>query len=774
MNQSKILVLIPKVIIWLCLAVILFSPLYVSSHLFFPFIVTKTLVFNIAVEVMVLAFLFLASISGDYKIRINLAVILVAVYIILSFISSLAGDNFYRSFWSNNERSEGLLLLLHLFLFLVVLSSFFRKIKSWLLVFDTFFFASFLVALIALGQYFKLDWLFASGDGQRLAGTIGNAGYMAGYLVFAVFLGLLLVFKRKTIYLKIYYLIVMALEVFIIFGTGTRGGMLALLLGAFLFVLYLLFFYFKNKYLKLAGVVVILLALGLPLVVFANKDSHWVKSNFALNRLSTISATTVTAQYRFMTWQAAWQGFKKKSVLGWGQENFYQPFDKYFNPKIFRHGGSVVWYDRAHNIVFDRLVTGGILGLLSYLALLFVPCYFLWRQRAKKEPEAGNDQEKKGKRYFIQVIFSLIVLAYFIQNLFIFEALATYIPLFLVLSFIGLFGWSYDWQPLASRRVKLAFFIFWLIVFLPILYFVNLKPLNANLTLTKALSSQDLSVSERIDLFKQVLSQQTPGNQEYRRQLFNLLEALITQKFPDKKVISDLADFTGSELNKQIAENPHSVSNYLLLMRFNSSMFSQTGNLDYLNKNLDLFDQAKELSPARQVIYFEIGYSYIAMGNYFKQTSQGEMAQKYYDLAVDNFRYALELNDTNFESYRQLISALIYAGKNQDVLDFIDQMNQKEKEKIMDDYDHTSFFTSVINIGVSVKNYQIARSMAQKLIEIDPKNPLYYVQLALAEAYLGNNNEAITVAQKVAEFGDDYKKQSEDFIQKVKAGDFSK
>jgi len=131
-----------------------------------------------------------------------------------------------------------------------------------------------------------------------------------------------------------------------------------------------------------------------------------------------------------VTWQGAYEGFKDKPLLGYGYENFYQVFDKNFNSVIYRKAGSVVWFDRAHNMIFDRLITGGLIGLLFYLSLLFTPLFFLWRHFRRN---------KTSKGYFIPVIFSLMILSYFIQNMFIFEALVTYIPLFIVLAFMSQF-----------------------------------------------------------------------------------------------------------------------------------------------------------------------------------------------------------------------------------------------------------------------------------------------------------------------------------------------
>ena len=220
-----------KGLIWFCLAVILFSPLYISSHLFFPFIVTKTIVFMIATEVMFVVYLLLAWKDSEYRLRVNMVVVLIAIYIGVLTLASALGNDFYRGFWSNNERSDGILLLIHLFLLSWVLTSFFRKIKDWLVVFDVFLVASFCVSVVALDQFFGWNHFLASSNGARLAATIGNAGYVGGYMVFGVFVALFMLFKRKNIPLKFWYGFLVLLEMFIALQSQTRGAMIALGIG---------------------------------------------------------------------------------------------------------------------------------------------------------------------------------------------------------------------------------------------------------------------------------------------------------------------------------------------------------------------------------------------------------------------------------------------------------------------------------------------------------------------------------------------------------------
>ena len=114
-----------------------------------------------------------------------------------------------------------------------------------------------------------------------------------------------------------------------------------------------------------------------------------------------------------------------------------------------------------------------------------------------------------------------------------------------------------------------------------------------------------------------------------------------------------------------------------------------------------------------------------------------------------------------------MANSLIYAGRNKEVMALFDQMDQAGVK-----YGKIGFLVEIINTSVSIKNYQMVKLAAGELIDLDADNPQYYVQLALAQASLGEDDQAIKTAEKVGEFSEDYRKQSEDFIEKIKRGEF--
>ena len=749
-----------KYIIWAGLLGICFIPLIVRNGYFFPYIVPKTLAFRITIEVIFLAFLGLAVIKKEYRPKLNLVLVLFFVYITAVFLSSILGGSFYYSFWSNNERSEGLLLLLHLFLFLVVLTGFLRRLKDWLIIFETFFISGLLVSLVALGQYFNLSWVLGSSGGIRLASTIGNAGYVAGYLIFNIFFGLFLFFFRKNKYLRGYYLLSIILQMFIVLNTLSRGGMLALAFALAVFVGYLVFFYLEsNKLVRNTGIIILLLTILLAGLVFFNRQANWVKNNPVLDRIASISVEATTAQNRLMTWQSAYQGFKEKPILGYGYENFYQVFDKYFNPKIYRHVGSVVWFDRAHNIIFDRLITGGLIGLFLYLSLLFLPLYYLWKFFRQNKTASG---------YLIPVIFTLVMLAYFIQNLFIFEALVTYIPLLLILAFVSQFCPSWQGKFSQSKKPYLVLLTIGIIIFLPILFMVNIKPAAANKGLIRAMIKvQTGKYQEAYDQFVEVLEKGAFNNQEYRERFSEFVIRGINIQEVDEDWKRTAALKAEQEFNKQIEEKPKQTRNYLIFMRLLNRTYQF--NLERLNKSLALADKAMKLSPTRPQTYYEVGYTQIYLGKYYQSLGQTEQAEYFFNQSVVNMQKAIDLNDQVIESYVNMIMILLAVDQSEQVQFYLDKM-----DRLSLDYHYEKPLTMLANSAIQAENYQWTKKFYKELTELVPDKPEYWINLALSYAHLGQREQAIRIAEKMKEFGEEYIKQSEKFIQDILAGKFEK
>ena len=125
----------------------------VSSSMFFPFITGKNFSFRIITEVMTALWLILMLFDARYKPRKSWVLAMLAIFVGIVALSSIFGENFYRSFWSNYERMEGLVTYLHLLAYFLVLAGMLKTEKVWNWLFNTSLFASVIIAFTAFSNY---------------------------------------------------------------------------------------------------------------------------------------------------------------------------------------------------------------------------------------------------------------------------------------------------------------------------------------------------------------------------------------------------------------------------------------------------------------------------------------------------------------------------------------------------------------------------------------------------------------------------------------------
>jgi len=136
---------------------------------------------------MTALWLILLLFDAKYKPRKNWVLVMLAIFVGVVALSSVFGENFYRSFWSNYERMEGLITYLHLLAFFLVLAGTMKTERVWNRLFNTTLFAS---AIVAFYGVFQLFGILKTHQGNRLDATLGNASYLAVYMVFHIFLAM--------------------------------------------------------------------------------------------------------------------------------------------------------------------------------------------------------------------------------------------------------------------------------------------------------------------------------------------------------------------------------------------------------------------------------------------------------------------------------------------------------------------------------------------------------------------------------------------------------
>src|SRR3990167_9163107 len=101
-------------IVFTGLFLIPFVPFSVSSAFFFPFITTKAFVWRSIVEIIFAAWVLLVLSDASYRPRRSIIFYSVFGFIAVIGLADIFSVAPIKSFWSNFERMEGYITLLHL------------------------------------------------------------------------------------------------------------------------------------------------------------------------------------------------------------------------------------------------------------------------------------------------------------------------------------------------------------------------------------------------------------------------------------------------------------------------------------------------------------------------------------------------------------------------------------------------------------------------------------------------------------------------------------
>ncbi len=709
-----------------------FLPLLVTNSLFFPFITGKNFAFRIIVEIVFVLWALLAMYEPKYRPRFSFILVALVTWAGIILAADLGGLNPMKSLWSNYERMEGFVAIFHVVLYVYVLGHMLNTEKLWYYFFNTTLGAASLVACYAL---FQLGGAIQINQGGvRIDATLGNAAYFAVYMLFHSFIAGFMAVRAKTRNVRIMYGVLSLVFVSLLILSGTRGTTLGLVGGALVTLGYITLFSrgaVLARKIGLGALVALVLLVGL----FINfRQAEIIQKNPTIARIANISLQAGDA--RFIIWGMALEGVKERPLLGWGQENFNYVFNKYYDERLH---SEEPWFDRVHNIFFDWLIAGGILGLLSYFAIFFSALYYVavrpridaWK---KREDSAGFTVLEQG------VLFGLLV-GYMIHNIFVFDNIISYLFYGTILAYIHsrvMYPRAFKEQVIISPLIlEKVIAPVCAVVLLVTIYVVNVPSLLAAGDIIKGFQSQ--TIEGRLSAFKTALSRGSFGDQEIREQLTRLTQdALQQQQIPEdmKKKFRDLTD---AELGKQLESTPNDAR----IRVFVASFYRLTGKLDMAQEELK---KALILSPKKQQIMFETGLSRLQGGDKVK--------------ALEVFKKAYELAPGYTSARMYYAGAALYVG-DQALFD----------ELIVDEY-KDSFYTNdfIFRAAYETKNYALVKNILERRVADAPSDVQLRGSLATVYYESGDTEGSIKVLEQAAKDFPDYKKQIEDHIVEVRAG----
>lgn len=272
-----------------------------------------------------------------------------------------------------------------------------------------------------------------------------------------------------------------------------------------------------------------------------------------------------------------------------------------------------------------------------------------------------------------------------------------------------------------------------------ILYFANVRPILAGVTLIDALQSQQEGLEKNLSYLNKTIEYGTFGNGEAREQLIQMAARVQGLAGASEEIKRKFFEKARSEMLLHIEKNPKDARYELFLGAFLNKFGRYEEALAHLNRAL-------ELSPKKQSIFFEIASSYIGLGD--NKKALGKMKEAYEE-------------DKSFPDVQLLYGVVaLYVG--QDAL----------AEKLITPIYGTMMFPDdrIINAySVRGEFWKVAQLWKMR-VDGNPNNPDFRVSLAAAYLKTGERGKSVLELKKAGELKPEIKPQIDYYIKEIEAG----
>jgi len=714
---------------------------FVFKNLLFPFITSKQIPFNILIEVLLIFWLsFILKYPGYNPFRNPLQKNLVSFGLLAFFaimvLSCITGVDFNLSFWGDIERMLGAFHILHFFGFYLILITVFRDWNDW---------KAILIWSLVLSVFLSLKGL----SGPEYS-TLGNSSYVSGFLIFNIYFAFILFVKEKNSALRWLYLLPLLFVLPAFSKANISGGFVGLGLSVPV-VLFLYAILQKNKKIKIASSVVLVLLIALITGLFAYRSSAFVQGNSFLQRtVGDINFKKNTFQTRLISWRAAAKDFKEHPFLGVGHGNYAIVFDKYFDPVFLNYTDQETYFDRAHNNIIDIASTTGVIGLLAYLSIfVFVLCYLIRTYRSGK---IGLTEFS-----LLAGLFS----AYFIQNLAVFDSLATYIMLMTTLAYVhwlnrddGILDVKNPELNITESGREAYALVIAGAVLMSVAFQYNIRPwqmLVATIDGQRQWSQGDFLGT--YEAYRGALKNDTVLDRDSRTSFVRIIISSpnVLGKL-EKSKAEEVINFAVKHAELNVEYNKGDSLNQMVLAQlYNTAASFYSGTPDkysfYSNRALDAINLSISASPGRVPTYYQKAQIQITQGD-----NEG---------ALETLKFADSLNLKYYESTCYIAKTLIFYKRESEAEAYLDRcIDGGGAQKLSP----PALISEIIKKYSKKEDWIRVVKLSAALAGLEPNKADNWIKLASAYKKINDFENAKIAAEKAAEVDPKIKADAERFI----------
>lgn len=368
----------------------------------------------------------------------------VFLFLFAAFLSMVFSIKPYVSYQGQYIRSIGFITYLYLFLIYFLSSQLFRdknKIDVVILLMELTGAAA---AMYAFIQYAHIDPFDTPlNAGTRPVSTFGHNTFAAGFMVMVFPFSVIRIFRSAKPYTGLLLSLILAGGIIITQSRGAYAAALAVI------IIILVCYPFTHKpdavkfrkslkinlfIIGVAAVVLMLLILLIPSNPFVNK---------------LMSITELTKSSRWLLWRDSFVAYKLHPVTGSGIATFSSVFE-YFISYQLKALEPKSYFDHAHNVFINTLVTMGAVGAAAYIIMLLVGIIF------SAKAFFNNAIDMPGRLFFMAALTSLV--GYCVYSMADFEDTSILLYLFLIFALVKeMYGCYYENSVISCAKAKNSF-----------------------------------------------------------------------------------------------------------------------------------------------------------------------------------------------------------------------------------------------------------------------------------------------------------------------------
>ncbi len=334
-------------------------------------------------------------------------ILVVAIIVLVYFLSTLLSITPLTSLWGSYQRSQGFYTFLsYIILFFLVANNLKTTAQVDRIVTMTIL-TSLPVAFYGVIQHYGLDPVpWAGNVTDRISANMGNSIFVAAYLVMVVPITVVRIltslkgFFKKTDRLPSFFLVtvvytlILCMQLAAIFFSGSRGPWIGLA-ASLVAVWFGLAFIWRKPAIYISGLVILTVSvIFLGLINIKGGPLEPLRNMPGIGRLGQLlNSESRTGKVRSLIWQGASQlvlphnplsypdGTEDRlnsfrPLIGYGPESMFVAYNRFYPPALTEVEKRNAAPDRSHNEVWDSLVFTGVIGMTATLVLFGVIIQF--------------------------------------------------------------------------------------------------------------------------------------------------------------------------------------------------------------------------------------------------------------------------------------------------------------------------------------------------------------------------------------------------------------